>query len=229
MNIIHTAISTSGAPSVQVSVSNVPDECPQCHNKGTFAPLYLFYNNSGRGDKQLEIIYRCPNSNCHEVFIGYYERNTRDGYYYLSFTEPKKYIARKFSDTIKEISSDFSIIYNQALKAEHDGLNQICGPGYRKALEFIIKDYLISKETDGSTMEAIKNELLGNCIADRIKDANIKEVARRAAWLGNDETHYVRKWEQKDLQDLKKLIDLTVHWMEAEALTAQLMEDMPSK
>lgn len=27
----------------------------------------------------------------------------------------------------------------------------------------------------------------------------------RAAWLGNDETHYVRKWPEKDVKDLKSL------------------------
>lgn len=210
-------------------VDNVPDECPQCHNKGTFAPLYLFHNGQESGDRELEIIYRCPNSRCFEVFIGYYTRYAGNGHYFLKRTEPKKHNARKFADTINEISADFSLIYNQALNAEDNGLNQICGPGYRKALEFVIKDYLISNETDDKVIEEIKNELLGSCIAGRIKNTNIKEVAKRAAWLGNDETHYIRKWEQKDLQDLKKLIDLTIHWIEAEALTAQLIEDMPSK
>jgi len=39
----------------------------------------------------------------------------------------------------------------------------------------------------------------------------------------------MRKWGEQDLQDLKKLIDLTVHWMEAEALTNQLLTAMPDK
>lgn len=227
MTTTYQATSADGSRP-NLNVVDVPDECPQCHNKGTFPPNYLYYNSTVAGDRQLEIVYRCPNSRCYEVFIGYYKRDL-GGNYELNRVEPKKYVARVFSEIIKEISSDFGVIYNQALKAEDDGLNQICGPGYRKALEFVIKDYLISKETDEPKIETIKNELLGNCIASRIKDANIKEVAKRAAWLGNDETHYIRKWEEKDLQDLKKLIDLTVHWMEAEALTAQLIQDMPSK
>ena len=68
---------------------------------------------------------------------------------------------------------------------------------------------------------------MGSAISTRITDPSIRGVAKRAAWLGNDETHYVRKWEQKDLNDLKRLIALTVHWMEAEALTDQLYKDMP--
>ena len=41
-------------------------------------------------------------------------------------------------------------------------------------------------------------------ISRYIDDSNIKNVAKRAVWLGNDETHYIRKWEDKDLSFLKK-------------------------
>lgn len=225
INMNYQATSSNGSH-ISVSINNVPDECPQCHNKGTFSPLVVYHNSSVGEGNRLEVVYRCANSRCYEVFIGYYEYKLNA--YSLSYTEPERYISRKFSTTIETISADFSEIYNQALEAEHDGLDQICGPGYRKALEFIIKDYLLGKETDEQTKEAIMQEALGNCIANRIKDTNIKEVAKRAVWLGNDETHYIRKWEEKDLQDLKKLINLTVHWMEAEALTTQLLKDMPA-
>jgi hypothetical protein len=60
-----------------------------------------------------------------------------------------------------------------------------------------------------------------------VKSEQIKEIAKRAAWLGNDETHYVRKWEDKDLKDLKKLISLTLHWIEVETLTLEVIADMP--
>jgi hypothetical protein len=36
--------------------------------------------------------------------------------------------------------------------------------------------------------------------------------------LGNDELHYVRKWENKDINDLKKLIDATLHYISLEKL-----------
>jgi hypothetical protein len=51
-------------------------------------------------------------------------------------------------------------------------------------------------------------------------------VASRAAWLGNDETHYLRTWEDKDLTDLKKLIELTVQWIEIEELARDVVVDM---
>ena len=64
-------------------------------------------------------------------------------------------------------------------------------------------------------------------ITKYIDDSNIKNVAKRAVWLGNDETHYIRKWEDKDLSFLTKLIDLTIHWIEAEELTKTMIEEMP--
>jgi len=73
----------------------------------------------------------------------------------------------------------------------------------------------------------LKKTQLGTCIATHIKSEQIKGIAKRAAWLGNDETHYVRKWEGKDLQDLKKLIRLSLHWIEMETLTGEVIADMP--
>lgn len=221
----HQAKTQDGGTS-SVNINNIPDECPQCHTKGTFSPISL-YENTNKAN--LEVIFKCPNSRCYKVFIGYYIQNLRSSVYVLQDCKPKEYSRKEFPETIKVISSDFSEIYNQALKAESDNLDQICGPGYRKALEFLIKDYLISKAKDEKEKESILVEFLGKTIADRIINPNIKEVAKRAVWLGNDETHYVRKWNDKDLKDLKKLIDLTVHWIEAEALTEQLLEDMPEE
>ena len=117
------------------------------------------------------------------------------------------------------------MIYNQAFAAEQQNLTEICGVGYRKALEFLIKDFAIKNTPDKK--EEIEKKLLGKCIADYIDDNRIKSVAKRAVWLGNDETHYVRKWEGKNLSDMKKLIDLTQHWIEMVALTESFEDEMP--
>ncbi len=47
-----------------------------------------------------------------------------------------------------------------------------------------------------------------------------------AAWLGNDETHYERRWVDKDVEDLRRLIDITCHWIEMNVLTAQYRQEM---
>ena len=130
-----------------------------------------------------------------------------------------------FDKIIEEVSPSFCEIYNQAYAAEQMDLDQVCGVGYRKALEFLIKDYLISLNPDKE--DKIKNKLLGNCIKDDVTDTNIKIVSERAAWLGNDETHYVRKWDGKDVSHLKGLINLCLHWIEAEIKTKKILSEMP--
>src|SRR5687767_3154472 len=59
-----------------------------------------------------------------------------------------------------------------------------------------------------------------------LKDIHKTKIAKRATWLGNDATHYYRKWEDKDIHDLKNLIELTVLWIESVELTRQHEEDM---
>lgn len=206
----------------------IPDECPSCHHKVFPDHRFSLLNASFRITKpenELQSVFVCTNSKCKSIFIAYYKG--KESRYILSNTKPKEIKNVEFSENINKISPDFIKIYNEAYSAEQHKLTVICGSGYRKALEFLVKDYLIKKTSSETEQNNIKEELLGKCINEKISDLNIKNVAKRAAWLGNDEVHYLRKWENKDLQDLKKLIDLTVHWMEAEALTVDLLTDMP--
>ena len=96
-----------------------------------------------------------------------------------------------------------------------------------ETLEFLIKDFLKSVTTDETKRADIEKTQLAACIANCVDDPRLKATASRATWLGNDETHYIRKWEDKDLNDLKKLIDLTVYWVSAEILTRELAVSMP--
>lgn len=98
--------------------------------------------------------------------------------------------------------------------------------GYRKALEFLIKDCLISINPD--EREKIEKLWLGEAIK-KIGNKNIQICAERAAWLGNDEIHYLRVWADKDIEHLKDLIDLTVGWIEAEEKTKKYEKEMKKK
>lgn len=145
--------------------------------------------------------------------------------YYLRFTFPKFFEKKTFSSEIIQISPSFDKIYNESKQAEEIELDQIAGVGYRKALEFLIKDYLILLFPNEK--ESIIKKRLGNCIREDIKDDNIKKCANRAAWLGNDEAHYFRKWETKDIDHLKNCINLVVGWITLGIQTEKLVDDMP--
>lgn len=198
-------------------------KCPFC---GVInIPEYLSPKNVERSDF-LNVFTQCTNPTCRNMFITQFSTvGVRKPVFtkILPTALPEK---RTFSNIISELSPNFCEIYNQAYIAEQTNLMQICGTGYRKSLEFLIKDYLISTLPEDQH-EAIKNKFLNNCIRDNISNINIKTVASRAVWLGNDETHYTRKWEDKDINDLKSIIELTLHWIESEIRTQKLLEDMP--
>lgn len=180
---------------------------------------------------QAQICYRCTNKKCQRLFLGLYQfvkKVNNTSYYVHVVAQPVTQIKREFPPAIQTLSPTFIEIYNESYAAEQLSFMQICGVGYRKSLEFLIKDYLVNLDKDNEEhVEKIKKKMLGPCIAEDIKDGNIKAVAARATWLGNDETHYTRKWEDKDVKDLKKLIDLTVYWIDSEELTKQALADMP--
>ena len=94
------------------------------------------------------------------------------------------------------------------------GLTEICGMGYRKTLEFLIKDYAIlihSTETD-----SIKSKMLSPCISEYIENKHIKSLATASAWLGNDETHYNRKHSDYNFEHLKAFITAVVNYIDME-------------
>lgn len=208
-----------------------PDHCPICHHG--VMPKQLSANNIERSEMQgdiLQIVYVCPRSKCQMVFIGTYRQNIGynrhypQGAHILKYTEPYRVEPPKVPDEIKKISPGYVELLSQSAAAEAHQLNQIAGTGYRKALEFLIKDYTIS--INPKEKEEIEKSFLGVCIDNFVSDENIKACAKRAAWLGNDETHYVKKWIEKDIDDLKKLIRLTEAWILNCVLTQNYLKDM---
>lgn len=207
-------------------VHNEPIECPYC--KVTMMPNLLYSTYYHHLDFNCEIFCQCSNPKCKASFVSIFHK-TEDSHewYFDKFSPTPSLKKKRFDDIIRKISPTFIAIYNQAYQAEQMKLSHICGMGYRKALEFLIKDYLISNTSYEE--ETIKKVQLGNCITNYVQDYRIKETAKRAVWLGNDETHYVREWENKDINDLKGLIELTIYWIEAEEKFKDNIRSMPEK
>jgi hypothetical protein len=216
---------------VPVQLDRLPDYCPVCsrHIRPIFLTAYLVSKNF----KPLSVAFICPVEECSAMFIGIY---------LVSYSPPNDKIAKlataellrhveeeTFPKTIQAISPQFCIIFNQALQAEENKLDQICGPGYRKALEFLVKDFLLSYKFKGNTekRDIVLRSQLGACINNFVDEERIKAVAKRAAWLGNDETHYYRKWTDKDITDLKALISMTVSWIDLLIQSDKYITDMP--
>ena len=228
---MNTSITGSNGKPVQLIIDPVPNICPVCKNH--CIPIYISGYVFVHQFQDAQVIFRCPNDKCNSLFIARYEvrQNPPDGSYcpiktssVIQYTEN-----RLFTENIHIISEDFCSIYNEAKTAEDNGLKQICGVGYRKALEYLVKDYLLKYSFKDKTdqHEKIKSSTLGQCLNTYIEEQRIKENAKRAAWLGNDETHYIRKWEDKDLGDLKRLIDMTCNWVDLVIDSDKYKESMP--
>lgn len=203
-----------------VKFDKEPHLCPHCHR--SIAPQTFQAFRKGR---LLEIVFRCPDDNCRMTFLGYYEEQSPfNSHFFYQKNSVGTVKGRTFTEEIQSVSASFIAIYNQALVAEGYQLDQIAGIGLRKALEFLIKDYVCLQKPEKS--EDIRKKFLGACINDDVNNPNIKEMATRAVWLGNDETHYVRKWDDKDIIDLKILINITLHWIEMEMLTEKYKQSM---
>lgn len=126
---------------------------------------------------------------------------------------------------IKEHFPEFKVIYEQSFQAERLGLTAICGMGFRKALEFLVKSYLISKFTDEE--QKIKSETLSQSI-NRL-DEKLKILAKAISWIGNDETHYVRKWKNKDVADMKQFISALMSFISTEITYDDAIQMIESK
>lgn len=186
---------------------DTPSKCPHCGR--TMSPLYVgrstsSENSSVSEEGRFSVIFRCSFEDCLKYFVIEYINDNFDSASMVDYTY-RPPIKVKLPENIEKVSSVFVEIYSQATVAESEALNQIAGVGYRKAAEFLIKDYVISKNP--SDEEHIKSIMLGKVIADYLNDfPKIQALAKSVAWIGNDETHYVRRHDGKDIDDLKKFI-----------------------
>jgi hypothetical protein len=223
MHLDTPALNLDGS-GVNVRLDRTPDSCPRCHHN--VHPKFLLAQTLG-AIPTCQAAFRCTNHQCQEMFLAtysFYGENGGRRHYRLRGVSPVNAKSSEFPEVIQEVSPSFCAIFNQAEQAEAAELEQLVGIGLRKALEFLVKDFAAS-ENPGKELE-IRRTMLGPCIAQFINDTNVKECAKRAAWLGNDETHYTRKWESKDVNDLKLLVRLTVNWIESSLLTKKYISEM---
>jgi len=203
------------------------DYCPICH-KG-IEPINLNNYLIGLDSDILQRVYRCPRNQCGRIFLANYYRSL-NGVFQLRYLEPRQHEEPPLPDLLKENFSDFCKIYKQAIIADEMNLKEIAGMGLRKSLEFLIKDFVIKKLKNDNAGEEKINEVkklfLGTCIEKYISDSTIKRRAKRAVWLGNDETHFFKKWPEKDLTDLKNLIEITISSIEAQLLDEKYQKEM---
>ncbi|MCM1298199.1 MAG: hypothetical protein NC203_00535 [Firmicutes bacterium] len=163
--------------------------CPRC-NKG-LQPIGLsaaVYSHKIYGENftYATVLNFC--TICQNCFISSYEAllcDRKNGVYKttnIRELEPlNTFEKRDFSSYINNLSLQFVETYNQAEIAEASKLNQISGMGYRKALEFLIKDYAIHFYPNKK--EEIESSALMNCIKNYIDNTKIQTLAENLRGL----------------------------------------------
>lgn len=197
-----------------------PHVCPRCNQSGKFEYKNGYAHEfEGMYRRSLvSVIFLCPS--CEKLVVGEYDAELNNTYecadtkrFFPLDKMNNKFVS--FSVEIKDLSPSFVEIYNQSAQAEKYGLHEICGVGYRKALEFLVKDYAI--RLNPTDREMIERNTLAKCIEDYLSDnSKISTLAKASAWLGNDETHYVRKHADYGLDNLKAFIDVMVSYIDSE-------------
>lgn len=201
------------------------DECPLCHFSLRPEIKSGFYIRS-KGGLHYTAYLICFCTKCRDLFMIKYAGSCTPNSSSPILKEliPVTPRTEPFSAGISNLSPTFVNTYNQAQFAESQGLTEICGMGYRRALEFLVKDYLIHLAPDQA--ETIKAQPLGASIK-QINNDHIKVLAERSTWIGNDETHYVRKHEDFDYTDMKRFITAMVRYIDSELTFEEALSISP--
>lgn len=189
-----------------------PESCPLCHYAISPNCIGDSWYRGNEGERHLAILYTCPH--CNRPFVAHFIDGDSGGKTMqpqLDYCAPEFYSVQQFDDGIENLSPSFVKIYNQALEAESRRLDEIAGIGYRKALEFLVKDYCKHQYPDKA--DEIERLRLGQCITSYINQEKIRTLAKRVAWIGNDETHYIRELQGRDVSDMKRFIHAIVSYI----------------
>lgn len=195
---------------------DLPDECPYC-NQGISPKISTKTEYNDKLNLNVGILYQCPT--CKKYFSREYlvdkdfdvrisGKNTR-----LIKYDVLKKVSYDLPSEIDIVSKPFKEIYMQSLLAESEGLDLISGIGYRKSIEFLIKDFLINYQDQDS--EQIAKLPLAQAIG-KIENKKIQNLSKATTWLGNDETHYQRKFDDKDVSDMKRFIKALTFYISSE-------------
>lgn len=194
----------------------VPKICPICHMPQN--PEILETKTSADIlEVQVETILLARCTNCNKYYVLPYTVIGRNEYltYETKYSpyKPTLNIDLNFPEEIYNISERFVEIYKQSLTSEKLDLNELSGMGFRKSVEFLIKDYLIKINPDQK--DKISSMHLGNAI-NKIDNENIRSLAKTSNMLANDQVHYTVKYSDKDINDLKTFIKALIYYMSME-------------
>lgn len=210
-----------------------PNICPHCHVANNPSERFNQRTNDTDGTDSNISVWQCANHECRKLFVALFQ---------LVGGKPKliRFLngLPKGPDWPKPIlelespsggangKSNFIKTYLQSLEAESYGLDELAGMGYRKAIEYLVKDWAIQNSPEDN--DNIEKLWLG-AVIKKYYSGDLKDILERATWLGNDQAHYNKLFEEFNIDILKELIDLIMVELDREFKKAHYIEMIKSK
>ncbi len=210
-----------------------PNICPHCHIANE--PAILFKHHDTKVNKLISV-WRCNFNKCNKIFVVSHKKD--EATYIIERTLnglpkgpiwPEPILNLKDGKTIetsKVLESKFIKTYLQSLESEANGHDEISGMGYRKAIEYLVKDWAIQ------THPTEKEKILGKWLSAVIQDyftGDLKDILERATWLGNDQTHYNKLFDEYNISHLKELISLIMVELDREFKKRHYIENIEKR
>lgn len=187
-----------------------PSVCPHC-GFGTDAPFAKKDVYSYNGHYLLVATCTCTSCGKHFFFVCEYDSGKEN---YDPIVYPNIDFTPYSNEILEKISSRFIDMYNQALQSEFHKNLELAAIGYRSALEILVKDYAI-KEL-GQNPEEVSSKKLCSAIGTYLNQEELVKTADVIRILGNDYTHYKRKYPQHDFELLKGYMEIFLKQIEVQ-------------
>ncbi len=213
-----------------------PNICPHCHVTNIpYEKWKIVTKDTDNADISIST-WLCANSECSKLFVVSHKWQNGQFIFHRFLNGlpkgpnwPKPILELKNGRTInleKPEQSKFTKTYLQSLEAENLGLDELAGMGYRKAIEYLVKDWAIQAYPDDQ--EKIKDLWLGVIIKGYYQ-GDLKDILERATWLGNDQAHYNKLFEEFELDILKDLIELIMVELDTQHKKAHYIRTIQSR
>lgn len=191
----------------------IEDKCPNCRRPTNPNVVSKGCIDKTVGKSNIYITLQCPG--CEHFWVEEFLA-ILDGtnHYNLAHIDVKPELSSEIplTENVELASPIGKDIYLQAVRAETEKLDHIAGIGYRKALEFFIKDFaILNKHDDKNKIETMS---LKQVIVKYIDDNDLNTIALASTYIGNDEGHYFRKNPDKDIKDLKNYLHAVIFFIE---------------
>lgn len=194
---------------------NKPMLCPRCgaYVDSTKADTKLFSMST---DPHYGFVkYTC--THCKKPYIVAYEidyehKSTKFSAFFPSMS------AEFENERLANVSPRFISYYNQAMRAELAGDIELAATGYRMSLECLVKDYAINEL--GRDRNEVSRKTLYEAIGEYLGERDLISTADVVRILGNDYTHYERRYPEHDFPILKSYMEIFIRLIDTKIMIA---------